>query len=250
MNSRRKFFQTASVATLGIISAPNLASAALGEQEGSSQRLKMKEVILFQGDSITDGGRDRTQLAPNNSQMLGSAYPILIAGDLLSKYPKYQIDIFNKGISGNKVFQLAERWDADCLAIKPTVLTILIGVNDFWHTLTQKYTGTVQTYRDDYKKLLTRTREALPDTRLILMEPFAVKDVKAVDAKWYPAFDDYRNAALEIAQEFKASFVPLQKVFDNALDSAPGAYWTRDGVHPTIAGEGLIASAWLKTFKA
>ncbi len=61
---------------------------------------------------------------------------------MLNRYPDKDLKIYNKGISGNKVYQLAERWDADCLDLKPTVLSILVGVNDFWHTLTSGYTGT------------------------------------------------------------------------------------------------------------
>jgi len=87
------------------------------------------------------------------------------------------------------------------------------------HSLLAK--GTIETYRTDYRKLLERTKKALPKVKLIIMEPYAVKGVKAVDEKWYPAFNDYQRAAKEIALEFNAVFIPLQTIFDKAQESAP-----------------------------
>jgi len=84
---------------------------------------------------------------------------------------------------------MADRWDADTIAINPNVLSIHIGVNDFWHTLTNGYKGTIDTYITDYKKLLDRTKQALPNVKLIFCEPYAVLGVKAVDEKWYPTFE-------------------------------------------------------------
>jgi len=138
---------------------------------------------------------------------------------------------------------------ADCLDLKPTVLSILVGVNDFWHTLVNGYTGTVKTYRDDYDKLLDRTRQKLPDVKFIVGEPYAVIGVKAVTDKWYPAFNEYRQAAKELADKYNAAFIPYQAIYDKAQKSAPGSYWTADGVHPSLAGAALMAEAWLETVK-
>ena len=119
--------------------------------------------------------------------------------NLLLDRPKEGLKIYNRGVSGNKVFQLAERWDADCLDLKPNVLSILIGVNDFWHTIDprQNYKGTVEVYEKDYIALLKRTLKALPKVRLIIGEPFTVRNGGtrwAVDDKWFPEFDQYRAA--------------------------------------------------------
>lgn len=211
--------------------------------------LNDNDVILFQGDSITDWGRDKSKSQANDPSALGNGYVIHTAGSLLTKYPKKSLQLYNKGISGNKVYQLAERWDADCIALKPTVVSIHIGVNDFWHTLTSGYTGTIETYIADYKKLLDRTQKALPGVRFVIGEPFAVKGVRAVDDKWYPAFDAYRQAAKDIAAQYNAPFIPYQAIFDKALETAPGSYWTTDGVHPSIAGAKLMAEGWIDTVK-
>lgn len=248
-NQRRTFIKNASLATLAAITLPEIISSAFAAEKVSRIKLSKNDTILFQGDSITDWGRNKGQNTPNTSSSLGPGYPLVATAQLLWQFPELQLQIYNKGISAQKVFQLADRWDADCLAIKPNVLSILIGVNDYWHTLTGGYTGTIETYRTDYKKLMDRTKQALPDVKLIIMEPYAIKGVKAVDEKWFPVFDEYRQAAKEIAVQFGATFIPLQSIFEKAIQTAPGSYWTIDGVHPSVAGEGLIAHAWLEAVK-
>jgi len=247
--NRRKFITNTAVATLASVALPEIVSAATGNSFAKKLSLNAGDVILFQGDSITDAGRNRADIAPNNAKMLGTGYSFLAASDLLLNNPAKDLKIFNRGVSGNKVYQLAERWDADALAFKPNVISIMIGVNDFWHTLTNGYTGTIETYRSDYKKLLDRTKQALPDVKFIIGEPFAVNGVKSVTDKWYPKFNEYRAVAKEMASEYNAPFIPYQTIFDEAIKTAPGSYWTGDGVHPTLAGANLMAHAWLKTVK-
>jgi lysophospholipase L1-like esterase len=248
--SRRNFLRNTTLATITGLSLPQLATSAFaGEPSRKKIAVQKDDIILFQGDSITDAGRKKDNADPNNASALGSGYAMTGASELLYKYADKNLKIYNRGISGNKVYQLAERWQKDCLDLKPNVLSILIGVNDFWHTLVNNYKGTVDTYRTDFTTLLNRTKQTLPDVKLIIGEPFAVTGVKAVDEKWYPAFNDYRAAAREIAQSFGAVFIPYQSVFDKAQQSAPGAYWTQDGVHPTLAGARLMAHAWLEAVK-
>lgn len=237
------------MATAATISIPGIVSAAVTSAKGKKITLGKDNTILFQGDSITDWGRDKNKTEANDFGALGSGYPLLTTCKLLMDHPGKNLQLYNKGISGNKVFQLADRWETDCLGLKPDVLSILIGVNDFWHTLTNGYTGTIEVYRNDYKKLLDRTKQALPNVKFIIGEPFAVKGVRAVDEKWYPAFDAYREAAQSMAIQFDAAFIPYQAIFDKAIESAPGSYWTSDGVHPTPAGAELMAHAWLETVK-
>jgi lysophospholipase L1-like esterase len=244
-NNRRSFIKKAAIGGLMAVSIPEILSAAMVAEASKKNTLMQNNIILFQGDSITDSGRNKEDNSYNNARVLGSGYPMLTGAALMEKYASLNLKIYNKGISGNKVYQLAERWDKDCLEIKPDVLSILIGVNDIWHKLNGQYNGTVEIYRNDYIALLERTKKALPGVRLIICEPFAVRGVKAVDDKWYPEFYDYQKAAREIATQFGATFIPYQKIYDEAQKQAPGAYWTGDGVHPTLAGAQLMAQAWL-----
>lgn len=249
MENRRNFIRKAALGGLMATSIPEILSAASAPKAIKKTFLEKNNVVLFQGDSITDAGRNKEDNSFNNPRALGSGYAMLTTAALLEKYASDNLKVYNKGISGNKVFQLADRWDKDCLDLKPNVLSILIGVNDIWHKLNGQYNGTVEIYKKDYIALLERTKKALPDVRLIICEPFGVKGVKAVDEKWYPEFLDYQKAAKDIADQFGAVFIPLQKIFDEAQKRAPGAYWTGDGVHPSFAGAQLMAQAWMSAIK-
>lgn len=204
------------------------------------------DIILFQGDSITDFGRSREKAAlANNQAALGSGYAWLAAAELLVDRPKAGLKIFNRGVSGNKVYQLTERWQADCLDLKPTLLSILIGVNDLWHTLNGNYNGTVEIYERDYHALLERTRKALPKVKLVICEPFVLR-CGAVNDRWFPQFNSYRAAAHRVAESFHATFIPFQAMFDEAVKYAPPEQWAKDGVHPTNLGASLMAHEWLR----
>jgi len=200
-------------------------------------------IVLFQGDSITDCGRDRNSPAPNQAGALGNGYPLLVAAAVLAAKSADGLQFFNRGISGNKVPDLEQRWERDTLTFKPDVLSILIGVNDFWHKLDHGYTGTVQDYEQQYAALLAATRRALPRVRLIVLEPFVLR-TGAVGDRWFPEFDQRRAAAARVAAQAKATFVPLQAVFEARVKSTPPEYWAADGVHPTPAGHGVIAEQW------
>lgn len=249
ITSRRNFIKAGSVATVSALTITEIVTSAFAEAKVSKIALGQDNTFLFQGDSITDSSRNKENMNPNNPSALGSGYAMIAGSEMLFKHPEKNLKIYNKGISGNKVYQLAERWDADCLNLKPDVLSILIGVNDYWHKHDGKYNGTITIFRNDYKALLERTKKALPNVKLIIAEPFAVPDVKAVDKTWYPEFPEYQKASRDMAQNFDAVFIPLQSVFDKAIKSAPGGYWTIDGVHPTLAGAQLMANAWMEVLK-
>ncbi|MDG2122367.1 MAG: SGNH/GDSL hydrolase family protein [Verrucomicrobiales bacterium] len=220
------------------------AGSAFGQSAGGG--LKKGGVVLFQGDSITDAGRDKKRQSANNSGGLGRGYPNLIAGYLLATQPALGLQIHNRGISGNKVPDLDRRWDKDCLELKPDVLSILVGVNDIWHKLNGNYDGTVATYETGFAALLERTKKALPDTRIVVCEPFVLR-CGAVNEKWFPEFDERIAAAKRVAGGAGAAWVPFQAMFDEAVEAGTEPkYWAGDGVHPTLAGHALMAREWLK----
>ncbi len=246
--NRRRFLQTSGVSLAAGLAAATSPSVSAKAASSSSRRdlVHDGDIALFQGDSITDMGRSREKADVANEQPgLGNGYAWLAAAELLVDRPKANLKIYNRGISGNKVFQLAERWDADCLALKPNLLSILIGVNDIWHKLNGNYEGTVEIYERDYRALLERTHKALPKVKLIICEPFVLR-CGAVTEKWFPEFDTYRAAAKKVASSFDAVFVPFQTMFDEAVKYAPPAHWANDGVHPTLQGASLMAHEWLR----
>jgi lysophospholipase L1-like esterase len=235
--TRRDFMSAASA----------VAGAALWPAARTAHRAPARTadgaVVLFQGDSITDAGRDRAVVEPNAARALGSGYPLLVAAAALAAHPDRALRFYNRGVSGNKVPDLAARWATDTVALAPDVLSILIGVNDFWHKLSSGYTGTVEDYEHQYTALLEETRRALPRTRIIVLEPF-VLHCGAVDNRWFPEFDQRRAAAERVARHAGASFVPLQQMFDDLAHKSTPQYWAADGVHPTPAGHGVIAERW------
>ena len=238
---RRKFFSHAAVGLVGI---PTLIKAA-NPKSILPDFLAPNTTILFQGDSITDAGRNKSNYYANDASGMGYGYVHHIVTALLGKHPNKGLKCYNRGISGHKVFQLANRWEEDCLQIQPDILSILIGVNDFWHTLDWGYTGTAEVYEKDFRALLERTKKAMPNVKLIVAEPFVLKGTAIVEEKWYPAFAAYQKAAKAVANDFEAAFIPLQAIFDKALEVAPVSYWCPDGVHPSLAGAYLMAAAWM-----
>ncbi len=247
--SRRNFIKsitaTTAAGTAMFMSGCDGIAAPGGNCSNKTSSFKKGSVILFQGDSITDASRNRgKENNANNSKALGNGYVYLIAAQLLAEQPANELKIYNRGISGNKVYELANRWDKDCLNLKPDVLSILIGVNDIWHTLKGRYDGTVEKYEKDYIALLDRTITALPDTKLVICEPFVLR-CGAVNGKWFPEIDKYRAIAEKLARRFDTTFVPFQSMLDKAIQQAPPKYWLYDGVHPSVAGTRLMAQAWM-----
>ncbi len=213
---------------------------------GISPLLSEGSRVLFQGDSITDAGRSREHAGEPNSQPgMGNGYASMAAAGLLTGPMGRDLKVLNRGISGHKVFQLDERWEPDCLELKPDLLSILIGVNDIWHSMGGNYDGTVEVYERDYLALLERTRAALPAVKLVVCEPFVLR-CGAVDDAWFPEFDGYRAAARRVSDAHGATFVPFQAMFDDAVRYAPPAHWAGDGVHPSAAGAALMAHTWLR----
>jgi len=217
-------------------------SGLLGIHSAAAQDMpafRMGDRVLFQGDSITDMNRGRNA-DPNH--ILGHSYVFIIAGDAAVKHPERQLKFINRGVSGNKVSDLARRWKEDTLDLKPTVLSILIGVNDLNGGVS------AEQYEKQYDDLLAETVKALPTTRLILGEPFGLPTGnKANDWDAYRAeLAKRQDIVARLGEKYHAPVIKFQKVFDDAVQRAPAAYWIWDGVHPTYAGQRLLADEWLR----
>jgi len=250
MISRRNFFLIGAAAGLG--SCTNTDNVTTIKESPTLRRRSIPDgmTILFQGDSITDGGRQKERLSANDAGGMGGGYVNMLAADLLKSYPGKGVKIYNRGISGHKVFQLADRWEEDCLELQPDVLSLMIGVNDFWHTLTHDYKGTIDVYKNDLVALLDRTLKGNPDLKMIIGEPFAVKGGTAVTDFFDGSFDEYRFASKEVAEQFGAAFLPYHSIFEKAAVVGGAEHWCPDGVHPSLAGSALMADAWMKAFES
>ena len=204
----------------------------------------MSKLILFQGDSITDSLRSQALDVPPN-QELGYGYVNLTASELLERSPEKEWQIYNKGISGHRIVDLYARWKRDALNLKPAILSILIGVNDTWHEMHSRNGVELDRFELFYRMLLEWTRKELPETKIILLEPY-VLPFGAVEPNWIPEMAERSRITEKMSKEFNTAYVPLQSLFNDALKRAPQEYWLKDGVHPTLAGHKLISNAWLK----
>lgn len=203
------------------------------------------KTILFQGDSITDAGRSR-----EDDSQTGIGYPTLVKAELGFECPG-QFVWYNRGISGNRVVDLYARIKADFINLKPDVMSILIGVNDVWHEINCQNGVDAEKYFKVYSMLIEELREALPDTKIMILEPFVLK-AAATEDNWEQFRTEVRKRAekaREIAEKYDLPFVPLQEKFDEAAKAAPCSYWLADGVHPTAAGHELIKREWIRAFK-
>ncbi|MBE6381033.1 MAG: lysophospholipase [Lentisphaerae bacterium] len=202
------------------------------------------KTILFQGDSITDCCRAR-DAAANTPGHLGYGYVNLISSELLGTKPEEMYRCINKGISGNRVVDLYARWKIDALNFSPDVISILIGVNDVWHEVGNQNGVEADRFEQVYRMLLEWTKKVLPEVKLLIMEPFAlISDV--VDEAFMADVKVRAGIAEKLAAEFGAVYLPLQNMLNEATKLAPNSYWLADGVHPSPAGNKLIADAWLK----
>lgn len=247
--SRRNFLTTSTVATAAGLTGAGVAATSDSAAKTHGLQLKQGATVLLQGDSITDAGRDKGNGEPNNYKALGRGYAQLIGYHLLSKYPEKELQVYNRGISGNKVPDLEGRWERDCLDLKPDILSIMIGVNDYWHTVAfgNKYKGTIETYESGFKALLARTREALPEVQLVVCEPFVVRAADgSTRPDWFPEFDERRARARAAAESVGATYVEFQQMFDAAVAAGyPHKDLAGDDIHPTPHGHGLMAARWL-----
>lgn len=212
----------------------------------------MKKLILFQGDSITDCGRKREE-----TFSLGAGYAGMVAGELGAKYP-YQYSFLNRGIGGNRIVDLHARVRRDMINLKPDYMSLLIGVNDAWHEYTQQNGVDAQKFERLYDMLIEELKRDLPQTTLMILEPFVLPGCKTENTDEHPHRWDFfwdevalrAQASQRIAQKYDIPFVPLQETFTAANADAPeNGYWLLDGVHPSPAGHTLIKRAWLEAFE-
>ena len=206
--------------------------------------IKPHSVILFQGNSITDVGRSRATIGPNSPEGLGSGYPRLIADRLQILYPDQHLQIYNRGVSGDRIQDLSRRWVKDTLRLMPDLLSILIGINDTWNYLSLGIGASPEGFLNIYQKILEDTRQRLSDVELVLCEPFLLVTGEVTD-KWLEDISQRQSSVSKLAREFGAVYVPFQSALDQEVDRGiPPQHLLDDGVHPTMKGHQLLADCW------
>lgn len=204
--------------------------------------------VLFQGDSITDGNRGRSD-DPNHIH--GHGYVYLIASRFGAAYAEQGLTFVNRGVSGDRAVDLYARWETEALAFRPRMISVLVGINDILRAIGESESengGSIDRYERSLRRLLEEAKENDPTVALVVCEPFALRTgmtAKRWEQDWAPRLAEKQRIAKAVADEQGAVFVPLQSVFDKACERADASYWLWDGIHPTTAGHTLLAEQWL-----
>ena len=208
-------------------------------------KLKENTTILFQGDSITDGNRGRNE---DLNHIMGHGYQYIVGARLQGDNPDKNIQLYNRGISGNRISDLYGRWLEDAVNINPDILSILVGVNDIGRTYSINAGSKPVRYEKIYRLLLDEMLEKNPDVKFVLMEPFVGENFS--DEEKAKIFREHvvglQDAVRRIAKDYNAVFIPLQDMFDEYAKTVPSKELIWDGVHPTILGHELISRRWLE----
>lgn len=234
-------------------------------------KLDKNDIVIFSGDSITEGAR---KLSMDCNHVLGHGYQYTVAGELALEYAAEGPKFANKGYSGYTMTRLLEQWEDDIIKNKPTVVSILAGVNDAASGFHQGKTPaeTAELYFSSLCRAIEMTQNALPGVRIIVCEPFyfpldksdlTLKDTPHYECEAYfrrPDSDEtpeqmkymtetvdlLRVKAKEAADKYSCGFVPFYDSFAAAIAGSKREYFTWDGTHPTVAGHAVLAKQWLK----
>lgn len=204
---------------------------------------KENDLILFTGDSITDGTRNR-ECRFEDPAALGAGYVSILAGQLGLEFSEMNLGFRNTGISGDRTCDLLARWDADCIALQPNWVSILVGVNNTWRRYDADDPTPAAQFESECRELLERVKSET-SAKTVLCSPFLLhvdENVSRMREDLDPKIGILKN----LAGEFGAAWVDFDAAFMAAIDRRPPAYWAFDGVHPTIAGHALMAKTWLE----
>ena len=200
----------------------------------------MKNVrLLFQGDSITDAGRDK-----RNFYDLGAGYPKFAAEMLRDQNPDTAFEFVNLGISGNRTGQLFDRLYPDAISLQPDVISILIGVNDIWHRCPpNRIMTTDEQIELNYREILKNIRKHT-NAKIVILSPYLLDSENVRELK--NDLGTLLPIVRRLADEFADAYVPLDELFDEALKNQPAPmYYSPDGVHPNENGAKFIAEHYV-----
>jgi lysophospholipase L1-like esterase len=205
-------------------------------------RLKASDTIVFIGDSITDAQRHRQAYKP-----LGYGYVHFVGNSLWARHPELNLSIVNTGVSGDTIHDMAQRWDRDCMAYRPNIVSILIGINDVWQLAMEAElaatAASLSDYEVTYDELLSRTKGQC-NCQFVLAEPFMF--CRDRNNAVFEALLPYVEAVHRLAAKYDAVLVPLQREIDRQIAEIPPEKWSADMVHPYLWAHAWIALRWLE----
>ncbi len=203
--------------------------------------------MLFQGDSVTDTGRNRE--LSEGIESMGKGYPFIFQQVYDTLFPGNKVKFVNKGISGNRTNHLLERYERDFKNIKPDVISIMIGINNTWRNFDgEEDYCSAERFEEEYEELLAKIKADMPETKIMIIEQFAFTAHPDRNT-WQEDLDAKRDATKKLAFKYADWFVPMYDIMTEAAESDFDMYeLSADGVHPEATGHALIATEMLRTF--
>ncbi len=204
----------------------------------------MKKVkILFQGDSITDAGRDK-----RNYHNMGNGYPKFASQLIAGAHPDTEFDFYNFGISGNRTGQVFDRLYKDAIEFQPDIFSILIGINDIWHRYGNDRIATTDAQIEtNYRAILERIKRET-NAKIIMLSPYLLdcedKEHMREDLK------TVLPIVRKLAEEFADVYIPLDERFSEAIKTQPEPkFYSADGVHPNQNGAAFIGKLYAEAIE-
>ena len=203
----------------------------------------MKMLVLFQGDSITDAGRDK-----RNYHNLGQGYPFYAADLMRENHPDVDFEFINLGISGNRTCQLFDRFYTDGIAFQPDVISILIGINDIWHRYSNDKIATTDAQLAlNYRSILERIKRET-HAKIIMLAPYVLDDETKDHLR--RDLEPVLPIIRELAEEFADAYIPLDEHFASAvLEQPEPKHYSGDGVHPNQNGAAFIGKLYAEAIE-
>ena len=192
--------------------------------------------LLFQGDSITDAGRDYSDI-----HNLGKGYPKFAAQYLKQMNPDVDFEFIDLGISGNQTKDLVARLQKDFIEIQPDIVSILIGINDTWHHAGDKSYIPNEVFDERYRSVLSALKEKT-NAKIVMIEPFLIP----VEDKLFfrEDLDPKIQIIRKLAREFADLYIPLDGLLAAAYIGEDLLSFAADGVHPTEKGAEFIGKIY------
>ncbi len=195
--------------------------------------------ILFQGDSVTDAGRDRS-----NPHDLGEGYPKYAAAMMQDAFPRVDFEFIDLGISGNRTENLVQRLESDFVDIQPDIVSIMIGINDVWHRHSHDIRTTDEDIERNYRTVLEAIKSRT-NARILIIQPLLMESANPNVAELREELTIAQAIIKRLADEYADAYLPLDTILNTETKEEP-TYYTLDGIHPTPNGACYIGEAYLK----